>query len=69
MAKIIHENVGVGLETLAEWMSTDTHKLTEGGVLIVSEPPSGFHKIYNIYANKVGAKYHLVISVNTEPEP
>ena len=65
--KIVHTNVGTGIETLTEWMG-DIHELTEGGDIIISNPPSGFHKIYNIYAKKIGDKYHLMVDVNTEPE-
>ena len=34
-----------------------------------SSPPSGYHKIYNIYAKKVGGSYHLVLVIESEPEP
>ena len=68
MSKIVHTNVGEGIETLEEYMSEDMHELTEEGELILSAPPSGYHKIYGIYAKKVGAKYHLVMVVETERE-
>lgn len=67
--KIVHANVGTGIETLEEWMHEDTHELAEGGILIVSEPPTGFHKVYGIYAKKTGENYHFVMVVETEPEP
>lgn len=69
MAKITHANVGTGIETLEEWMGENIHALDEGGDIVVSNPPSGYHKIYNIYARKIGAKYHLTIDVENEPEP
>jgi len=68
MAKIVHTNVGVGIETLGEWMGEDIHEIVEGGELISSAPPSGYHKIYGIYAKKVGTQYHLIMVVETEPE-
>jgi len=68
MAKIVHTNVGTGIETLDEWMGQDIHELAEGGKIVISEPPSGFHKIYNIYAKKTGDIYHLMMVVETEPE-
>ena len=40
-----------------------------GNVVFTSSPPSGYHKIYNIWAKKVGGTYQLVIDVETEPEP
>ena len=69
MAKIKHINVGTGIETLEEWMNVDVHELTEDGELIVSAPPSGFHKIYGIYAKKTGEVYQLFMVVENEPEP
>lgn len=71
MAKIIHTNVGVGIETLEEWMGEDIHEVNvnNDGVLLVSIPPSGKHKIYNIYAVKTGGKYHLEMDVENTPEP
>ena len=32
-----------------------------------STPPSGYHKVYSIYAKKVDKGYHLMIEVDTEP--
>ncbi len=58
MAKIIHTNVGVGIETLGEWMGEDIHALDEDGLYkayFVCILPSGgerTHKIeYEILAN------------------
>ena len=35
-----------------------------------SLPPTGFHKIYNIYAKKIGeGKYNIMADIETEPEP
>ena len=35
---------------------------------IYSSPPQGFHKIYNIYANRVDGNYRLVMEVEDEPQ-
>lgn len=67
MAKIKHIDVGEELDSV-EWVSPDTHEVVEGGKLIVSEPPSTFHKIYNLYAKKVGSTYQLVMVLESEPE-
>lgn len=32
-----------------------------------SIPPSGYHKVYNIYARKVVRGYNLLMEVDTEP--
>jgi len=69
MAKIKHINVGTGIETLEEWMGESIHELTEDGELIVSNPPSTYYKIYNIYAKKTGDKWHLMMQVDEDPEP
>ena len=71
MAKIIHTNVGVGIETLEEWMDEDIHELTEDGDgnIVPSFPPSGFYKITNMYMYKVGAKFMLRIFHKDTPEP
>ncbi len=70
MAKIRHANVGTGVETLEEWMGDDIHEIdTDTGVLLISIPPSGFHKIYNIYAYKTGEQLHLKIDYEEIPEP
>lgn len=69
MAKIVHTNVGVGIETLAEWMNESIHALDEDGEIVVSAPPSGSHKIYGIYALKTGEAYHLVMVLEDTPEP
>ena len=39
------------------------------GISLTSKPPVGCHKVYNIYAKKVGDTYHLVMEIETEPEP
>ena len=67
MAKIKHVSVGEALDS-TEWAGDDIHTLTEDGEIIVSAPPSGFHKIYGLYAKKVGNKYHLMMVVEAEPE-
>jgi len=35
---------------------------------VKSDPPTGYHKVYGLYAKKTGDKYHPVIEVETEPE-
>jgi len=50
------------------YLSGDAHELPAETILIVSEPPSGKHKIYNFYAIKTGDKYHLVFEVENVPE-
>ena len=68
MAKVIHTNVGEGLETLAEWMGEGIHTLDEDGELIVSNPPSGYYKVYGIYLRKVGEKFFPVFVYSDTPE-
>lgn len=68
MVKVRHIDVGEGIETLEEWMDESLHELIEGGKIVESNPPSTFHKIYNIYAKKVGVKYQLVMVVESDPE-
>jgi len=51
-----------------EWEWEETHELPTNTILLVSEPPSGKHKVYNLYATKIDAKYHLVFEVETIPE-
>jgi len=36
---------------------------------IKSIPPSGFHKVYEIYGRKTDAKYRPIIIYESEPEP
>ena len=36
---------------------------------LVSNPPSGSHKIYNIYAKKVDGTYRLVMELESIAEP
>lgn len=67
MARIKHVDVGEELYA-TEWVSPDAHEVIEGGKLIVSEPPSTFHKIYNLYARKTGNTYQLVMVLESEPE-
>ncbi len=67
--KIRHGDVGQGLESVAEWQGDDLHEVIGGGDIIISNPPSTFHKIYNLYAKKVGATYHLMMEVESVSEP
>ena len=34
-----------------------------------SDPPSGYYKVYNLYAIKIGTKFHLVMEQDTNPIP
>jgi len=70
VARIIvkHKDIGDKLYQ-EEYHWDEAHELPSSSILLVSEPPSGFHKIYNIYANKVGSKYHWIMEVETIPEP
>ena len=34
---------------------------------LLSRPPSGYHKVYNIYARKVNKGYHLMIELDDKP--
>ena len=69
MAKIRHVSVGEAIDTEAEWMDEDIHSLDEDGEIVVSAPPSTYHKIYGIYAKKVGNNYQLMMVVEDAPEP
>ena len=68
MGVIRHTDVGLGV-TKVEYHDEDAHELPEDTILIVSEPPSTYHKIYNLYAIKTGDKYHLQMDVEEIPEP
>lgn len=72
MGKIRHkpaaETVGEEVDAL-EWEDPDIHEVIEGGDIVTSNPPSTYHKIYQIYAKKTGNKYHLVMVVDEAPEP
>lgn len=70
MARITVKHKDIG-ETLykEEYHWDEAHELPGDSVLLVSEPPSGFHKIYNIYAKKVGTKYHWIMEVETISQP
>ena len=52
-------------KTLVDWWASSLYPKP----LIVSNPPSGCHQVYNLYANKVEGKYRLVMVVETEPRP
>ena len=74
MAKIKHRDVGAGVETAEEWMDEDLHELVldesiDNGMLVVSNPPSGFYKVTNIYCTKVGDTYELIVNHENIPQP
>lgn len=68
MAKIIHTNVGTGIENLEEWMGEEIHALDEDGELIVSNPPSTYYKVYGVYMKKIGNSFHPVFVHSDTPE-
>ena len=48
--KVKHNSVGTEIQDDAEWTDENLHVLEiEPGAVLVSEPPSGFHRITNIY--------------------
>ena len=70
MSKIIHTNVGVGIETLEEFTAEEMHELieSEDGNILVSIPPVGCYKITNLYCEKIGESYHFVYRHLDTPE-
>lgn len=64
---IVHTNVGVGLKK-GEYHDFDSHELPENTILMTSEPPSGYYKVYGLYLQKIGDKYHPVYVINSEKE-
>ena len=71
MADFKHKTVGTQL-TQAEFEDTVLHEidgLTAGGVLVISNPPSGYYKVVNLYCEKVGASYKLVVVHEDTPQP
>ena len=68
MVKVVHTNVGTGIETLQEFMGEDMHELSEEGELLVSDPPSGYYKVYGIYMKKIGDRFYPVFVHNDTPE-
>jgi hypothetical protein len=55
-------------------MDEDLHELVldesiDNGMLVVSNPPSGFYKVTNIYCTKVGDTYELVVNHENIPQP
>ncbi len=58
-SKLNVENGAVSLETVRA-----------DDIVLTSEPPSGFHRVYGMYAKKVGGgNYHLMLILESEPEP
>lgn len=68
MAKVIHTNVGTGIEHLEEWMGEGIHSLDEDGEIVVTAPPSGYYKCYGVYMTKVGNKFYPVFVHDDTPE-
>ena len=72
----------VGISAIGGFAYMQIEPLASGGVLsdieasigrvkaeaVMSIPPSGYHKMYEIYANKVDSEYHLNMVIETEPE-
>ena len=70
MAKIIVKHKDIGEElSQEEYVWAEAHELPGDSILLVSEPPSGKYKIYNIYMQKIGAKYHPIFEIENIPEP
>ena len=66
-----HKSVGTQL-TQAEFEDLELHELDGvqfGNIVVKSEPPSGYYKVVNIYCEKVGSIYKLVVDHETDPEP
>ena len=55
-----HINVGVGLETLEEWMGEDIHELPTDTVLVISKPPDGFTQVKTIYLKEIEQELYLI---------
>ena len=69
MAKIKHKSTGIECDS-GEFHGVELHEVSEGdGGLLISNPPSGFHRVYNIYLQKTGGKYHPIFIVEDIPEP
>ncbi len=68
--KIIkHKTVGEQIDDEAEWMAGDLHQLAdnddnEGETIVISNPPSGYYRVLNLYAHKVGSTYKLRYQVD-----
>lgn len=48
-----HKSVGEELDS-TEWISEELHDLPTESVLLISKPPVGGHKIYNIWRTAEG---------------
>jgi hypothetical protein len=65
------KDTGVQLDKIEFEESTDMHMvdgINFGDVVVISNPPSGYYKIFNIYMAKVGAIYQLYIDHSDIPE-
>ena len=70
MARITVKHKDVAEKIYKEdYLWEELHELPSDSVVVVSEPPSGYYKIYNIYAQKIGTKYHIVTEQENVPEP
>ncbi len=63
-----HKDIG-GTLYKEEYHWDEAHELSTETILLVSEPPPGYYKIYNIFAQKIGSKYHIVTEQENVPEP
>jgi len=65
---------GVNRKRAGMWRSDGTEwkrlgALTGSGTVVFGTAPSGLHKVYGLYARKVGDEYQPVMIIETEPEP
>jgi hypothetical protein len=68
--KVKHISVGTEIKDDAEWTKEDLHTLeVEEGAVIVSNPPSGGYKIFNMWLEKVGSKYKIMFDIENIPIP
>lgn len=61
--KALEAKVGVDLSAISTSLDYIVSQLA-----VKSQPPSGYHKVYEIYGQKEGEKYHPIIIYETEPE-
>ena len=64
---------GINRKRAGMWRSNGTAwyrlgALEGSGGVMYSTPPSSYHRIYNMYANKVDGKYQPIIEVETTPQ-
>jgi len=63
-----HKDAGINVDSV-EWTEDALHELASDTIILVSDPPSGFHRIVSLYMKKVGVKYQFVAVVETDPVP